>query len=111
MLEELPESKMIARLDPAHPRPPVELLQVAADGLEKDPARRFQSAEAMIDALQSILEGRICVRCSATFLKRLLREAARFVDNHSRLALLILMVGTAALVFAAVQLVRIALAP
>ena len=91
---------------PVQPRPPRELLNCAANGLERDPARRYQSAGEMIDALQAILEGRMHVQCHVTMQKRMLREAGRFVDAHSHLAMIITMTVLAAVIFAVVQLAR-----
>ncbi len=49
---------------------PAELMYTVAKGLQKDPARRFQTAGEMIEELQDVLEGRAAVRCEVTLTKR-----------------------------------------
>jgi len=71
---------------PDHGVAPAELIHVVHKGLSKDPARRYQSAAEMIEALQHILEGKVPVQCHVTFTKRLTREAGRFVDARPTLA-------------------------
>ncbi|QSQ23016.1 serine/threonine protein kinase [Pyxidicoccus parkwayensis] len=61
---------------------PAELSWFVSKGLKKDVAKRYQSVEEMIAALQSLLEGHIVVQCQRTLLKRGLHEALRFVDRH-----------------------------
>lgn len=95
---------------PGQPKTPAELLHFIERGLQKDPARRHASAAEMIDELQAILEGRMDVECHVTLQKRLLREAGRFVDRHSLLSLAVLLCVLASLVFAGVQIVRMAAA-
>jgi serine/threonine-protein kinase len=104
--EEVPFRKLAAARHPHQPPPPAELLYIAAKGLEKEPARRFQSAGEMIEVLQRALEGRSDVHCSVTFTKRLLRELGRFVDRHPQLAMLSLLAIALSLVFTSVALVR-----
>jgi serine/threonine-protein kinase len=67
---------------PGHPGLPPEYAHFLAKGLQKDPARRWQSAAEMIAELYGILEGKVRVQCVATFSKRVTREAGRFVDRH-----------------------------
>jgi eukaryotic-like serine/threonine-protein kinase len=94
----------------AHQAPtPIELRYVAAKGLQKDPASRFQTAGAMIEAVQHVLEGRGMVFCEVTFAKRFLRDIGRFVDRHPRIFMLAMLVVMASVVFTSVALVRTAL--
>ncbi|MFO0659128.1 MAG: serine/threonine-protein kinase [Polyangiaceae bacterium] len=51
-------------------------------GLEKDPAKRFQSVQEMIDALQQILDGAVPVQCPCTGLKRAGGAYGGFIDRH-----------------------------
>lgn len=67
---------------PGHPPISPELGQFLARGLQKDPARRWQSASQMLAELYAILEGRVRVQCPGTLTKRVAREAGRFVDRH-----------------------------
>jgi eukaryotic-like serine/threonine-protein kinase len=79
------------------PMPPAELLHIVAKGLRKDPARRYQSAGEMIEAVQRALEGRFAVQCIGTFSKRLTRAAGRLVDWNAAVALfaLVSLIGLA----------------
>jgi eukaryotic-like serine/threonine-protein kinase len=67
---------------PHQPAVPSELAWFILKGMEKDPARRHQSIEEMVGALQGILEGRIQVLCQRTFIKRVLHETLRRVDRN-----------------------------
>jgi serine/threonine protein kinase len=107
--DELSYRKMFELLDPAQPRPPAELMYLAADGMAKDPAKRFQSADEMLGALQRIAEGRMHVHCYVTLMKRFLREAARFVDRHAGLALVVVLLVATLSVLGAVLLARLAM--
>ena len=102
--------KLLLNHHPDHPTPPGELAHFVARAIDKDPALRFQSAREMITALQDILAGKVKVQCHITFTKRTVRELGRFVDRRPHVALLTLLGVVATLVFAAVQLVRGALA-
>jgi serine/threonine-protein kinase len=90
-------------------RPPAELLHLMARGLQKDPARRFQSATDLISALQAILEGKVQIQCHMTFTKRTFRELGRLVDRSPRLGFAALIGILAAVVLAGVELVRFAI--
>jgi serine/threonine protein kinase len=61
---------------------PAELTWFVAKGLRKEPAKRYQSVEEMMAALESLQEGHIVVQCQRTLLKRGLHEVLRFVDRH-----------------------------
>ncbi len=63
---------------------PPELRHFVHRGLAKDPALRFQSAEAMIAELRRYIDGRCEVRCVFTLTKRALRESGRLVDRQPR---------------------------
>ncbi|MFP2904359.1 serine/threonine-protein kinase [Pyxidicoccus sp. 3LFB2] len=66
-----------------HQQPvPAELSWFVAQGLEKEAAKRYQSVEEMIAALQSLLEGHIAVHCQRTMVKRGLHEVLRVVDRN-----------------------------
>jgi serine/threonine-protein kinase len=70
---------------PTQPHPPVELLYFVRRVLQKAPERRLQTAHAMIEQLQGILEGKVIVQCHVTFTKRLFRELGRLVDRYTHL--------------------------
>jgi eukaryotic-like serine/threonine-protein kinase len=63
------------------PAVPTELSWFLAKGFQKDPARRFQSVEEMMDVLQGAMDGRIHVQCQRTMLKRGLHKMLRMVDE------------------------------
>ncbi|MBI5496407.1 MAG: serine/threonine protein kinase [Deltaproteobacteria bacterium] len=90
-LEEVLDGAKNVSLPPQHVSPwgrahaPAELLYFADRATVKDPARRFQSVDQMIDALQVALRGEIHVQCQITATKRVLNEALHFVDRHPSL--------------------------
>jgi serine/threonine-protein kinase len=61
---------------------PAELSWFLARGFQKDPARRYQSVEEMMEVLQGAMDGRIHVQCQRTMLKRGLHKMLRMVDEH-----------------------------
>jgi serine/threonine-protein kinase len=61
---------------------PRELCFFLRKGLKKKPTERFQHVDDMIEELQANLEGRICVYCPSTFLKRSSHMTGHFMDNH-----------------------------
>ncbi|WP_164015673.1 serine/threonine-protein kinase [Pyxidicoccus trucidator] len=68
--------------NPHQPPVPAELSWFVAKGFEKEAAKRYQSVEEMIGALQDLLEGHIVVQCQRTMVKRGLHEVLRFVDRN-----------------------------
>lgn len=67
----------------AHQGPtPREICFFLRKGMQKKPEDRFQSIPEMIEEMQANLEGRICVYCPSTFLKRGAHEYGRYLDNH-----------------------------
>ncbi len=61
---------------------PADIAWFVDKGLQKDPAKRFQSVAEMIARLQRGLEGCIAVQCQRTALKRVLHEVSRSADAH-----------------------------
>ncbi len=108
--EEMGFFKLIGMDYPAGQRPPAELVHIMVNGLAKDPARRFQSAAELIAELRAVSEGRVRVQCHITFTKRTFREMGRLVDRRPFVAFFALMGLAAAVVFAGVQLLRMAVA-
>jgi serine/threonine-protein kinase len=102
--------ELLALRHPDHPPPPAELIHFVEKGTALDPARRFQSAGEMIDALQRIVEGKVAIECHITFTKRVARELGRFVDRRPHLAFFAMLGAFAMFVSAAVVLARMALA-
>jgi serine/threonine-protein kinase len=64
------------------PQVPAELGWFLEKGLEKDPAKRYQSVAEMHDELQRVLAGGFAVQCYVTFIKRVGNGLLRFVDQH-----------------------------
>jgi serine/threonine-protein kinase len=93
-----------------HGMPTAELIHVIFKGLSKDPAKRFQSAAELIGLLNGILEGKVAVQCHITFAKRSFRQMGRLVDRAPYIGFATLMGISALVVFALVQLVRMAIA-
>jgi serine/threonine-protein kinase len=91
-------------------QPPGELVHFLVKGLDKDPAKRFQSAREVISGLHGILEGKVKVQCHITFTKRLFREMGRLVDRRPWVAFAAMLGIVAAVVFSVAQLVRMAIA-
>ena len=84
-----------------HQQPvPVELAWFLYKGFSKEPARRYQSVEEMMEVLQGVMDGRIQVHCQRTLIKRGLHEALRSVDKHP-LAVIAGSTAAAAVVLAA----------
>jgi eukaryotic-like serine/threonine-protein kinase len=105
--EDLGIRRLMTDRHPAQPAVPAELLHLVHRGLQKDPARRYQSAAQMIEVLQVILEGKAEVQCHVTLIKRASREMGRFVDRHPQLAALTWLAVAASVVASGVQIVRI----
>jgi serine/threonine-protein kinase len=106
--EELDGMKLVRMKYPGN-MPPAEYIHLVAKGLSKDPDKRFQSAQELIQLLQAILEGRVPVQCPITLTKRSYRTLGRVVDRSPLWGFLMLISLVAAIVFSGVQLVRIAL--
>jgi len=90
-------------------RPPAELMHLLVKGLNKDPAKRFQSATELVGTLQEILEGKARVQCHMTFTKRTFRELGRLVDRAPLAGFATLMGIILSVLFAATQLIRLVL--
>lgn len=80
LCDPVPDSESLS--NPHQGPVPRELCFFLRKGLQKDAGERFQDIKTMIDELQANLEGRICVYCPSTFLKRGSFMTARFMDNH-----------------------------
>jgi serine/threonine-protein kinase len=63
---------------------PRELSELVKTGLSKDPRRRHQSVQHMLDELQGCLEGRHCVVCPPTLVKHVWSIVRRGIDARSR---------------------------
>ena len=70
------------------PPTPADLSHFVTKGLQKDPAKRYQSVREMIDRLDAREEGLIPIQCPITLTKRTSREWLRFVDRHPTIAMM-----------------------
>ena len=95
---------------PTQGPPPAEFIHFVKKGLQKAPAARYPSVNAMIDLLEAALDGRVKVQCPFTLQKRMTRELSRFTDRHPAVALVGLVsaaTGTlGALAWAAIAVLR-----
>ncbi|MCB9640283.1 MAG: serine/threonine protein kinase [Myxococcales bacterium] len=85
---------------------PREICFFLRRGLQKDPEHRFQSVREMLDEMQANLEGRICVHCPSTLLKRGAHEYGRYLDNHRILGVVFFCLLTIVLGIGLFQTVR-----
>jgi serine/threonine-protein kinase len=89
--------------DPSHANPhqpafvPAEVDWLLKTALEKDPSRRFQTAEQMAARITRVFEGDFPVQCHRTFGKRVLRTGTQFIDRFPRLFIIGLTVAGAGL--------------
>jgi serine/threonine-protein kinase len=61
---------------------PMELSHYVAKGLQKDPAKRYQTVQEMIDRLRRRAEGYVPIECPVTFTKRATTGWSHFLDRH-----------------------------
>jgi serine/threonine-protein kinase len=85
---------------------PVDCVHVVMKGLQKDPAKRFQSVDEMIARVEQTIAGRPTVDCHVTLVKRANGEAIGFLDRHPMLGFLAFASGLALAVYGAVSLAR-----
>ena len=77
---------------------PHDLAWIAMDGLDRDPAKRYPTVEAMIERLHRRSDGHVPIQCPATFQKSMLLVLAGQVDRHPVITTVSLMLGVAGLV-------------
>jgi serine/threonine protein kinase len=78
-----------------HRNVPVEYVYIAAKGLARDRAKRFQSVEALEQEINKARDGFGPIQCHLTFGKRIAYGMAHFIDRHFVLYS-VLFFGTAA---------------
>ncbi|HEX7600330.1 MAG TPA: serine/threonine-protein kinase, partial [Polyangiaceae bacterium] len=62
--------------------PPADLSWYVMKGLEKDPAKRYQTVAEMLERLDLRAEGIIPIQCPFTFNRRVTAEWRRFYERH-----------------------------
>jgi serine/threonine-protein kinase len=82
--------------NPHQPPVPAELGWFLTKGFSKDPARRYQSVDEMMEVLRGFMDGRIQMKCQRTIIKRGLHEVLRSVDKHPVLVIVGSTAATAA---------------
>ncbi|HEU4610843.1 MAG TPA: serine/threonine-protein kinase [Kofleriaceae bacterium] len=91
MLASVMKDRHVKAMFVEHPHQPVvpaELAWFIEKGLEKDPAKRYQSVAEMHEQLQRVMAGGFAVQCYITFMKRTGNALLRFIDQHPRLVAL-----------------------
>jgi eukaryotic-like serine/threonine-protein kinase len=84
------------RTMPRHPHQsavPHDLAWIVMDGLERDPAKRYPSVEAMIDRLNRRNDGQVKIQCPATLQKSILFTLASWVDRNPTATTVSLLLG------------------
>lgn len=61
---------------------PMEYVFELCHGLQRDPDKRFQSANELDQALRKILAGQVRVQCHITLAKRSLHSFMQWIDEH-----------------------------
>jgi serine/threonine-protein kinase len=69
-------------MNPHQSAVPCELAWFLAKGFSKEPARRYQSVDEMVQGLQAVMDGHIQVRCQRTAIKSGLHAMLRRVDQN-----------------------------
>ncbi len=75
-------------------------------GIERDPARRYQSAAAMRERLEAVRDRQAPIECYVTFTQRALGMMSRFADRHPVLLATAMVLVTAGAVTGVVLLAR-----
>jgi serine/threonine protein kinase len=88
---------------PHQPSPPFDLSWFVAKGVEKDPARRYQSVREMIDRLDAREDGHVPIQCPITFSKRASSLFSRFLDRHPYMYMAVVLLGLVASVVLTVR--------
>jgi eukaryotic-like serine/threonine-protein kinase len=79
---------------------PNELWHFIRKGMEKDPARRYQSLQEMINALEQIREGDFRIQCFCTFTRRTSVSVMRFADKWPTVNFLLILSSLGGMAFA-----------
>jgi serine/threonine-protein kinase len=82
-----PPNAMTIFADVPQKRIGAEYAHFVIRGLQRDPARRWQSANEMVEQLHLIATGRFHVQCPVTFMKRGSLRLAELVDRSPPLAM------------------------
>jgi serine/threonine-protein kinase len=72
------------------PNVPADLFWIVHKGLRKDPDKRFQSAEEMLDRLHRRDDGEIQVQCPYTFSKSILQGLVNIFDRFPTTTIIVL---------------------
>jgi serine/threonine-protein kinase len=86
---------------------PAALAHFVRHGLDRDPARRYPSAAAMLAALEAVRDGRSAIECHITFVQHVLDKLARGTNRAPIFTLVALLATTGLLGLGVVQAVRL----
>jgi serine/threonine-protein kinase len=75
---------------------PAELGWFVMKGIEKDPAKRYQTVTEMVERLDARDDGVIPIQCPITLTKSISRRGLRFVDRHPSLFMAMVTLGVVA---------------
>ena len=78
--EPVPHASFVSH--PQQQSAPAELGWFVQKGIQKDPAKRYQTVREMIERLDRRAEGLFPIQCHVTFMKRTSHAWLRFVDRH-----------------------------
>ena len=88
VIEDEPDMAMMVS-NPHQSRPPADLSHVVRKGMQKDPERRYQSVEELIELLEKVRAGYLPIQCPFTFSKRTAFAPVHLVDKHPFMALML----------------------
>lgn len=81
----------VFHFDSSQGRMPVEMSRLVMKAMHRDKAQRFASVQAMIDEIQSILDGEIRAVCPCTVVKSSFHGVSRLIDNYPILVVLVML--------------------
>jgi serine/threonine-protein kinase len=87
---------------PHQPRVPMDLGWLVHDGTHRDPAKRYPSAQAMLDRVARRAEGDIPIQCHVTFTKQMNNKMMKFFDRNVFLVTGVVGIGVVAAIGEAV---------
>ena len=86
VVEDEPDMAMMVS-NPHQSRPPADLSHAVRKGMQKDPEKRYQSVEELIELLEKVRAGYLPIQCPFTFSKRTAFAPVHFVDKHPFMAI------------------------
>lgn len=78
---------------PHQPAVPMDLSWFVHDGLHRDPARRYPSAQSMLDRIARRAEGDIPIQCHVTATRQITNKLLRFFDRNVLVVSVLILLG------------------